>query len=282
MTGAVDYVLVGHLSADVTADGGRTLGGTVSYAARVAHAFGLRIALVTSAAPDEPLLAELRPYVAELSILPAATTTSFENLYGPAGRTQYLRARAALITPIDIPRAWQDAPLVHIAPLANEMPGTIVQAFSQAKIMITPQGWLRQWDTNGLVRFRRWFDPDVLRAADIVVLSEEDIAADSGLEREYAATARCLVVTRGERPGTYYWNGQAHAFEVEPVDVADVTGAGDVFATSLLAAQRVLHGDMQAAVRVAAKLATRSVTRPGLAGIPAAHEIRQVLAEVQS
>ena len=56
---AQDYLLIGHMTADLTPEGKRRLGGTVSYAARTAHAFGLRVRLLSSAAQGEPLLDEL-------------------------------------------------------------------------------------------------------------------------------------------------------------------------------------------------------------------------------
>lgn len=280
MSGAVEYVLIGHISADLTSAGGRVLGGTVSFAARTAHAFGLRVGLVTSAAADEPLLAELLPFVAETAVVPAAATTSFENLYSAAGRTQYLRGRAERLTLADVPAAWRSAPMVHLAPLADEVDVALAHGFPRSAVMLTPQGWLRQWDAAGLVRFKRWFDPDALKALTVVVLSEEDIAADPDLERLYAQAAPWVVVTRGEHGGTCYRGGEVLTYAAERVQVADVTGAGDVFAATLLASWSAMDGDLRAALRVAAKLAARSVTRPGLTGTPVSDEARRALAEV--
>jgi sugar/nucleoside kinase (ribokinase family) len=281
MAGAVEYVLIGHLSADLTPEGRRVLGGTVSFAARVAHAFGLRVGLVTSAAADEPLLAELQQFVADIRVVPAAVTTSFENHYSPLGRTQYLRGRAAPLTPAHVPDAWRSAPLVHLAPLAGEVDPALAACFPQAAVMLTPQGWLRQWDDTGLVRFKRWFDAAVLASLTVVVLSEEDIAPEPGLECLYAQAAPCVVVTRGEHGGTCYRAGEAFAYPAAHAGVvADVTGAGDVFATALLASWAALAGDFQAAVRVAARLAAQSVTRPGMAGAPTSEEVQAALAEV--
>lgn len=283
MAGAVEYVLIGHLSADIMPDGRRTLGGTVSFAARVAHAFGLRVGLVTSAAAGEPLLSELIPFVSEISVVPAAFTTSFENRYSSEGRTQYLRGRAAPLTFDDMPEAWRSAPLVHLAPLAGEVDPALARCFPQSAVMLTPQGWLRQWDeATGLVRFKRWFDPDTLAALAAVVLSEEDIAPAPELERLYAQASSCVVVTRGERGGTCYEDGHRFSYEADRVPVTDVTGAGDVFAAALLSAWWTLDNDTRVAVKVAAKLATQSVTRMGMAGAPTPEEVQQALAEVSS
>ncbi|MGQ9888059.1 MAG: PfkB family carbohydrate kinase [Aggregatilineales bacterium] len=282
MAGAVEYLLIGHLSADLVPGGRRVLGGTVSFAARVAHAFGLRVGLVTSAEPCEPLLAEVLPYVSDLKVVEAEATTSFENCYGAEGRTQFVRSQAAPIGLADIPREWMTAPLVHLAPIAGEVDAALTRAFPCATTMLTPQGWLRQWDTDGLVRYKRWHDPAALAALDMVVLSEEDIAADPTLVDLYARAARCVVVTRGEHGGVCYHRGETFAYEADRVEVVDVTGAGDVFAASLLAAYALLGGKLRAAVRVAARLATRSVTRPGFAGAPTSEEAQQALAELRN
>lgn len=282
MAGAVEYLLIGHLSADLTPDGQRVLGGTVSFAARTAYAFGLSVGLVTSAAPHEPLIDELQPYVTGLKVVEAEATTSFENRYGPNGRTQLLHARAASLGLADIPTEWLKAPLVHFAPLAGEVDSAIVHAFPYATTMLTPQGWLRQWNATGLVRYKRWYDAAALAALDMVVLSEEDIAPDPTLAALYVQAARCVIVTCGERGGVCYHHSRTFSYQADRVEVVDVTGAGDVFAASLLAAYAVLGSDLQAAVQVAARLATRSVTRPGLAGTPTAEEVRQALVELRN
>jgi hypothetical protein len=62
-----DYLLIGHIAHDVTPEGPR-LGGTVSYGAYTALALGLRVGVLTSTRPDEPLLRKLPPSVHVISI----------------------------------------------------------------------------------------------------------------------------------------------------------------------------------------------------------------------
>lgn len=275
---APDYLLIGHATADLTPDG-RLLGGTVSYAARVIHSFGLSGAILTSAAPHEPLLEQLKPYVSELVIIPAESTSTFENIYQPTGRIQYLRGVASKITMVDIPTHWRSAPLVHLAPLTDEVDPQIAHHFPNATVMLTLQGWLRRWDTDGRVRFRRWFDADVLRDIDIVVFSEEDVAESPELEQEFAGAVRHLFVTRAEKGGTYYRNGVPTTYTTPQVELLHPTGAGDVFAAGLLSALHVLDNDFEAAIKVAARLAATSVTRVGLESAPTPAEVQLTLAE---
>lgn len=272
-----DYLLIGHITADLTPEG-RVPGGTVSYATRTAAAFGLRVALLTSAADGDPLVNSLTPF-ADVVSLPAAETTTYENIYEPSGRIQYVRGVAAPIGAEALPAAFLGAPLVHLAPIADEIDPQIAHSFRDSTVLLTLQGWLRRWDSDGRVRFKRWYDPDVLQSIDIVVFSEEDIVESPQMEREFAGNVRHLFVTRAEKGGTYYHDGEAINYTTPQVELVNPTGAGDVFAASLLASLPALDHDTQAAIRVAARLGATSVTRYLLDGAPTADEVQAALAE---
>ncbi len=269
------------MTADLTPDG-RRLGGTVSYAARTVNAFGLRAGIVTSAATNDPLLAEIEPYT-QVKVVKSDFTSTFENVYEPdGGRKQYIRAVASPIGVDDIPPEWLSTPLVHLGPLTNEVDPQIAHILSDATVLMTIQGWLRRWGDDGLVHFKRWHDESALKAADIVVYSEEDIVEAPDLEQIYANIVDHLVVTRAEKGGTYYHNGQSSTYNSLDVPVEHLTGAGDIFAAALLAALPRLGNNMQAAIRVAAKLGAISVTRTSLDGTPTPEEVQQALAESEA
>ncbi len=273
-----DYVLIGNITADIAPDS-RQLGGTVSYSAPTADAFGLRVGLLTAAAADEVLLADLPPEI-ELVHKPVAATTTFENIYTPHGRVQYIRAVADPLLPEDVPLSWRDARRVHLGPIAAESDPTLGALFPHANVLLTLQGCLRQWGDDGRVHFRRWLDREALRNIDIVVFSEEDIAEAPQLEAEYASAVRHLVVTRAERGGSLYIDGVRSEYSTPQVTLVHPTGAGDVFAAALLCALDRLEGDYMKACTVAAYLAAQSVTRVGLAGVPSALEVQVALAAV--
>jgi 1D-myo-inositol 3-kinase len=272
---AGSYLLIGEISAD-RSPLGVTLGGTVAYAAPVARAFGLDVRLLTSAARGEPLLANLRADISTTVLLGDATT-SFENVYSSSGRAQILHARCAPIHPADVPAGWYDSRLVHIAPITNAVDLALATVFPNATLMITPQGWLREAGDDGRVVSRPWIDAAILRRANLVVLSREDMRDHPEMEARYAEATRHLVVTDGHQPGVFYEDGRAASFDVAHVDAVDVTGAGDVFATSLLCAYDVLGGDIGRAVQAASSLATLSVTREGYTGVPKAREVAAIL-----
>lgn len=273
----IDYLLIGHLTADIIQDG-RLLGGTVSYAAAVAKLFGHRVGLLSSAGVGEDLLEPLLN-VADVSLQLAKDTTTFSNIYDndSGKRTQYVHARAADLTFDMIPVGWLDAPLVHLAPLVEEVDTTLASRFPDATVLLTPQGYLRRWGDDKEVHFKRWLDKDMLSHVDIVIFSKADIAAAPDLEAEFAQASEHVVVTNGANGGIYYHNGEALPYVSYPVEEVEPTGAGDVFAASLLASLPKVNHGMQAALKVAAHLAGISVTRLGTRDTISTAEVQQAL-----
>ncbi len=146
----IDYLVVGHIAYDLTPDGIH-LGGTAAYSALTARAMGLRVGVVTASTPDTSL--QSLEGVVILSIESTRNTT-FENIYTQDGRIQYLRAQATRIEFNDIPEAWQNASIIHLGPIANEMDTILPEGFSPSLLGLTPQGWMREWDSEGLVSTR--------------------------------------------------------------------------------------------------------------------------------
>ena len=279
MPSPIDVLLIGHITVDLL-PAGRMLGGTVAYAAPVYAAFGHRVGLLTSAAFDEPLLEYLRPYC-EIISLPAASSLTYENVYSDAGRQQFVRATARPLRYADVPAAWRRPRFVHLGPLAAEIdPREWARHFPDAIKMLTLQGMLRRWDDDGLVRFRRWYDDEALRQIDIVVYSQEDIRLYPQLTDELRRVCKHVVVTNGRDGGAHYHAGGEVRYDSLAVEPVDLTGAGDVFAASLLGALPHLDGDVAAAVRLAGRLAAYSVTRAGLDSAPTQDEIKRELARI--
>src|SRR5262245_30166140 len=94
-----DFVAVGNAAKDVVADGWR-LGGTVTFAAVQAERLGLSVGVVGRMPPDLGLAAAL-PFAAVRGRA-AQTAVSFENVYGPQGRTQQLVSRGAPVEAEDV------------------------------------------------------------------------------------------------------------------------------------------------------------------------------------
>jgi sugar/nucleoside kinase (ribokinase family) len=265
------YIAIGHVCQDVV-PAGRVLGGTVAYSALTAVALGCQTAVVTRANPGLDLSA-LRGI--EWRRLPSDQTTTFENVYSPAGRTQFLHATAGPIRSADVPFDWRQADVVHLAPIANEVDPALAGGFDGALIGVTPQGWLRQWDAAGRVSSRDWEHAGaVLSRIDAVVLSVDDAAGDWSRIEGWALVTRVLVATQGRDGCTVYEQGRpVHVPGLAVVEV-DPTGSGDIFAAAFFTRLRE-SGNPLAAARFANCLAARSVTRRGLAGVPTPQEVRE-------
>ena len=272
----VDYLLIGHVTQDVTPAGMR-LGGTASYASMTARSFGIRVGVVTSCRDDLAL-----PELDGIRLIRKSSTnnSTFENIPTPQGRIQYIRAQAETLTTADVPEAWRSAPIVHFGPVAGEIDPAMLESFPHSLRCTTPQGWLRQWDENGLVTFYDWQGIDaILKNANIAILSIEDILGNEDIIQEYAGTVPILVVTEGARGARIYWNNDVRFIRPPQEEEIDSVGAGDIFAASFFIRYQQTRDPWEAA-RVATQIAARSVTRKTLSGIPTSEEVSQTLQEV--
>lgn len=272
----VEYLVIGHVAEDLTPSGTQ-LGGTVSYAALTARALGMSVGIVTSVGEDAPLKVLKGIQIVNI---PTKRSTVFENVYTEHGRKQTLHHQAALIEFEHIPQAWRNAPIVHLAPIAQEFDGSLAGRFPVSLVGVTPQGWMRGWDENGKVFATAWENSkQVLGRVGGVVMSIEDIARDLELVESMAHQTRVLCLTEGESGSVLHWNGDRRRFRAPVVKEVDATGAGDIFAAAFFVRLHQTRDPWEAA-RFATNLAAYSVTRVGLGGIPTREEIESCLMEV--
>ncbi|HET7011989.1 MAG TPA: PfkB family carbohydrate kinase [Anaerolineales bacterium] len=272
----IDFLVIGHVSLDRTPNGPR-LGGTAAYAALTARALGLRPAIVTSAGRGADLSGLLDiPMVT----VPSPASTAFENLYLDEGRVQLLLGRASGLTVEAIPEAWASAGIVHLGPIADEMEPGLIEHITSAQVLgVSAQGWLRAWDADGRVRPRSWeWLAGPLQKADAVVVSYEDLGRDEIAIEGLTNHCRLLVVTDGPRGARVHWNGDVRRVPAPQAASVDPTGAGDIFAAAFFARLRATRDPWEAA-RFAQVLASASVGRRGLDGIPTPADVSQ--AELQ-
>jgi sugar/nucleoside kinase (ribokinase family) len=93
------------------------------------------------------------------------------------------------------------------------------------------------------------------------------------------SSVRLLAVTTGMEGARVYWNGDVRKFAPPRVYQGDSTGAGDIFATAFFIRYAQTRDPWEAA-RFANHLASLSVTRPGLSGVPTHDEVQQNLMEI--
>lgn len=274
----VDYLLIGHIAVDLTPSG-KQLGGTVSYSSLTAQAMGLRVGIVTSVAEDANL--ELLNGI-QIFNIPTKHSTTFENVKTENGRKQTLHHQATKINSNHIPAEWKHSPIVHLAPIAQEVDVDLIKYFDTSFIGVTPQGWMRVWDENGQVKYIAWENSEqVLGQVGGVVLSLEDVNQDLEKVEWMASHANLLCLTEGELGCVLYWHGDRRRFRPIEVDEVDATGAGDIFAAAFFA-RLYQTKDAWEAARFATNLAAYSVTRNGLLGIPTLEEIEHCKMEVLS
>ena len=272
---APEFLVIGHVVQDIAPNAADRvaawrLGGTASYAALLASRLGLRTAVLTATAPDLPL-EETLPGT-EIVRVPSARSTQFHNLYTARGRVQRIPQRASLIDPTSLPEDWRSAEIVLLGPVAGEVDEALAGCFPQAVIGVSAQGWLREIGPDGRVRPlapKRWQADTLLRPAHVLFVSDEDLSssqAGPALE-EWSGRVDTLAYTRGERGADVCHRGAWRHIDAFPAEVADLTGAGDVFATAFLVRYRETDDPWEAS-RFAACAASLIIETQGLENTP--------------
>ena len=273
---SVDYLVIGHVTEDVTPSGLR-LGGTATFSALTARALGLRVGVVTAASTKTSLSA-----LSGITVVsaPSEHTTTFENIYIDGERKQTLHHQADIISFENVPDVWRTASIIHLGPVAQELPDELPKYFSPTLLGITPQGWMRTWNDDGHVSPCKWeSDETFLPRAGAVVISREDVSGDEELIEAMAHQTRVLAVTDGDAGSVLFWNGDRRRVRAPQLLEVDATGAGDIFAAAFFIRLFTTRDPWEAA-RFATQLAARSVARMGLDGIPTHKEIEECLMEV--
>jgi len=270
-----DYVVVGHVTRDLDAQGGWRAGGTATYAALTAARLGVRVGVLTAAVPGTIGL-EGQDGI-EVSLCSSPESTTFENFYLDGHREQYVRAVATPLVPEQLPAAWRQAPVVHLGPIAQEVDIRFLEAFDEALVGVTPQGWLRAWDADGRVRAVRFaHEEQLLQRADAIILSLEDLGGDRGWLERLASVAPLLVETRGREGAVIFQRGLATHVPAFWAQEVDPTGAGDVFAAAFLLRYRECRDPVDAA-RFANCVASFVVEAPGATNLPTRPQVSRRL-----
>jgi hypothetical protein len=266
---APEYLIIGHVTKDVV-PGGERRGGTAAYAGLTALAWGASTALVTSCS-----------LTCDLSVLDgmqiqkvlSGRDTAFENRYHDGMREQWIRSVAESLGAVHIPSSWFAPSIVHLAPVAGEIKPGLLDLFSHSLRCVTLQGWMRILDSSGKVRHT--VSPEAeqaARGACAAVFSLDDAGGDAGEAERLARMCPIAAVTDGAQGCRVFWKGDQRAFRAPSQPEIDPTGAGDIFAAAFFLRLKET-GDAWEAARMATVLASSSITRPGLDGVPTGEEI---------
>jgi len=260
----IDLVAIGHVTYDETPSGVRP-GGSAYYAAVTARRLGLGVGLLTSLSPDYPL--DVFPDGIHVTTVASPRTTRYRLGESRGARTLTLLSRAADLGVEDLPAAWRAVSLAVLCPVAGEVDPALAGAFEDAAVAMQPQGWMRKRGRGGLMGLQPWEDAeDALPQTQLLVLSEEDLSGGDASAVAWLEQVPLGAITRGKRGATLYVNGDPYHVEADAAREVDATGAGDVFATTLLIEYQ-RGGDAWEAAAAAACAAAASVEAEGTAAI---------------
>lgn len=262
-------MIVGPVTWDLFADGRRTAGGPVSFAARVAAAMGVRLHVLTMGAPDADVSA-LEGH--EVHVVNTPQTLTFAHTFSSDGlRTlRVVTDTRRTLAPSDAPSGWPRPDVLLIAPLLPaDVEAVAFSALPTADCGIIAQGFLRRVDAAGLISTTNAPTTALLKAATprtSVFVSEDEVAKWSPSDiAALADRSGRLVITHGGRGAEIRDHAGSRFVPPVPATAVDTTGAGDVFATAFILA--LGEGEATAA-RLAAAYAAAKVEVTGPAPLP--------------
>lgn len=296
-----DYLIVGHITADLLDDGSVTLGGTALYSGLAAAHLGANVAILTRgrfgetiAGMDVPGLGE---YADRLQVIvqDADVPTTFTNHYLGTNRTQQIKHWAGPIDLRGLPPHWGNAKIVHLGPVADELDPRRISGLTSGFLGVTPQGWMREWpkERGGRVNLVPLRLPvDLVNRIDSAIVSDEEIFnAREFIER--VGERRMSVVTRGPEGASIY-HSLGRDVQVQPghkayrlvdipgvpVKVKSLTGAGDVFAAAFFMKASEKNSSALEAGQYANVVAALSLRELGAGVVPEKREVDEMLSRL--
>lgn len=267
-------------------DGGRSVpeyGGASLYTALTAWLLtGERVAVLsaTDANPAGKTGADTDASGLETYANSTGEQTIFEDWLDGDSRRQRLLSRAPAIESSLEPlgQRGRNAKTVFAGPLLDELPLDCRSWFWAEFACLIPQGWFRVIGSDGAITLSA---PDVSRITgpwDLIVLSHEE-AIETGTLDGWKRLARILAVTRGSEGATIFSEGgEVHIPAIQPSEVIDTTGAGDVWSAAFTVRFNETH-NLTEAGKFAAAASAICVSRTGLRGVPESRtEIEKLLA----
>ncbi len=279
------YLVIGHIVADLQPDGSAVLGGTALYSALTAARLGWRVGVLTRGAygvtVDGVAIPSLADYAGELSIITqdAETPTTFVNTYSAGRRSQIIRHWAGPIDLRGLPPHWRNARVIHLGPVAQEIDFRQTGALTPGFFGSTPKGGCAsgRGGPRGRVKLSHLRLPaELLGRLDGIVVSDEEITlARDAVER--VGARRLGVVTKGESGARVLYGGERVELPGYPVPTVDLTGAGDVFAAAFFVRASDRTVSAVTAGRFANAVAALSLRAIGPHGVPTLAEVEAFL-----
>ncbi len=285
-----EYLVIGHICADIQPDGSVVLGGTALYSAIAAARLGWRSAVLTRGIYGRSVkgydIPSLDQFADEIDIIvqDADTTSMFVNTYFGGRRSQRLPSWAGPVDMRGIPAHWRNAKVIHLGPVCQEVEPNQVQGLTTQFLGATPQGWMRTWPRpkGGLVKTTHLRLPHhLVSSIDGMVVSDEEIS-DCRDTVEAVGRRRLAAITMGDNGSRVLFGGDRGIVPAYKVDVADLTGAGDTYATAFFIKATDRTVSALDAAAYASAVSALSLTGVGVDGIPTAAEVDAFLEDAQT
>lgn len=257
------YLCLGHVTRDVHANRS-TFGGTAYYSSLTAAALGYRAVVITRMKDSDIWCLRRECPAVDWFSESARTTTTFENVYGSSGRSQFVHGRAPRLHVRQLIGHPISPSIMHLGPILSEIGPQIVAAVAgRSFVALTGQGLLRSTECDG--RVRRSLPRSASQAfaiADISVLSTEDVGGDRAVACNLLSRSRAGVLTDGDDVIQAHECGRWFKVPVDARPNRNPTGVGDIFA-SVLFTRYKSSGDLEAAIAFSSDAAARWVSAPG-------------------
>ncbi len=279
------YLVIGHICADIQADGTAVLGGTALYSALTAANLGWRVGVLTRGRfgvnIDGVAIPSLDQFADRFSIVTqdAESPTLFVNEYSAGRRNQKIQRWAGPIDLRGLPPHWRNARIIHLGPIAQEIDPKQTGSLTPEFFGATPQGWMRDWprEGGGRVKLNQLRLPaDLMGRLDAVVVSDEEIhLAREVVER--VGARRLGVVTLGPSGARIIYGGERAELPGFPLKTVDLTGAGDVFAAAFFIRASDRAASAVTAGRFANAVAALSLRGLGPSSVPTLAEVTALI-----
>jgi len=280
-----DYVIVGHICADIQPDGSVTLGGTAYYSAMAMAKLGWRTGILTRGRYDCVIDGRTVPSLdlgddrIQIVVEQAEWPTFFVNDYSSGRRTQQITRWAGPIDLAGLPPAWRSARVLHLGPIAQEIDVRQMSGINPRFLGITPQGWMRDWprSTGGKVQGVHLRLPrEFVNLVDAIVVNDEEFVQSRDTV-EAIGRHGFGIVTLGSEGAQAFTPGGLISSPAFPLPVSDLTGAGDVFTAAFFYRISEAGATPEAALRFANAAAGLSISGLAATEIPTRREIRRLL-----
>jgi sugar/nucleoside kinase (ribokinase family) len=287
LQGAPQYLVIGHICADLQPDGTAVLGGTALYSALTAARLGWRVGVLTRGVYGRTVngvaIPSLDAYAEDISIIvqEADRTTTFLNEYQADRRVQTIQRWAGPIDLRGLPPHWRNAKVIHLGPIADEIDPRQTGGLTPQFFGATPQGWMREWPRRAggrVTHIPLRLPGELIGRLDSIVVSLEEITYTREIVERIGAR-RLSVVTKDVEGARIIYGTQTAELPGFPIRVKDATGAGDVFAAAFFIKASDRTASARTAGRFANAVAALSLREIGPAGVPSLDEVEALLDE---